>query len=76
MNMTVEMPEYPLISELSTVDNVESVNDEIANIFEFDELDNVMFIKKKKYKALLYVRTTSNILRPEIIFSDTVRDRS
>lgn len=46
VDKTVQMPECRLISEHSTIDNVESVDDETMDIIEFDVPDKILFLGK------------------------------
>lgn len=48
---TIEIPEYRLILEHSTVDSVESVVVKITDIIEFEMADKIVFLKIKTIRS-------------------------
>lgn len=59
------MLEYSQISELSTVDIVESIKDEIRRIIEFDVPNKIIFSKRKlmKFAFLSELRQINYVLQ-------------
>lgn len=47
---TVQMPDYCLILERSTVEYVDSIYDEATDIIELDVADKALFFKRKMFK--------------------------
>lgn len=67
LEKTVQMPEYHLLSEKSTVNNVESVSEDTTNMIEFNA-PTKSFFKTESYNVHDFVAITSNLLRPAIVF--------
>lgn len=65
------MLEYRLILGPYIVDNVDSTDNENAEIINFDIPDKVMFFKKKNYMVQDSVKITSNVFRPAVRVFDT-----